>query len=80
MRWRWLVGEFKWMGRRVALWIRMCWTGASFERAMAAGKRLGYHFGKDRVLHIHWVSGRFYGGLGPAAGGALVWSPGYQAE
>jgi endonuclease-8 len=48
--------------------------GRKLERVMAAGKHLGYDFGKDRILHVHLgLQGDFTEGSGPlpAVRGAL---------
>ncbi len=40
--------------------------GRRLERVMAAGKHLGYDFGKDRILHVHLgLQGDFTEGSGP---------------
>ena len=48
--------------------------GKKLQRVMAAGKHLGYDFGKDRILHVHLgLQGDFTEGSGPlpAVRGAL---------
>ena len=40
--------------------------GRKLQRVMAAGKHLGYDFGKDRILHVHLgLQGDFTEGAGP---------------
>jgi endonuclease-8 len=40
--------------------------GRKLERVMAAGKHLGYDFGRDRILHVHLgLQGDFTEGSGP---------------
>src|ERR1700721_2258286 len=40
--------------------------GRKLVRVMAAGKHLGYDFGKDRILHVHLgLQGDFTEGSGP---------------